>query len=572
MSLGRVWVYWILGALAALLLALPTLGTATAAVGDPPKARRALVIGIDGYTDKDLSVAGNRTSEDARQIAEVLKDVAGYQTVVTVPSNADKRTFSKYFLEFSKQVQPGDLVVVFYSGHGIEFEGQNYLLMADAESPLPRDNDETREALKFTALSQQGLLQDLKFRHPGNIILIINACRDTVGPGATLGDGDIEIPAPSARGTTEAGTMVIYATSSGKPAQVCLKEDCADDPSPMTVFPRRLVEALRQPNLTVESLVGTVGEQVYDDVQQSLGETQLVSFDSQIAPPVKKSLYLGPIGDPPAPDQEPLRFLAATSTNTIDGWSAFLTDFPDGQFASRARSALNLLKTQEEANRFTVAANLDTVEAWSAFLRDYPIGKYSAPAEIRRQALLEPPRPTRYLATYNDLDFFGSDIASAHAGSFEACATTCERYEGCTAFTFNNNTKRADAPNCFLKNSTGQVYPFPAAFSGVIFDLNDENAPTFDFDSIESENRLFADTDITFHDFSNDPLSGVHSLAGCRLACLKDSSCEAFSYVVKLKQCWPKTTDGPTSYKAGIITGVKESFSRAPVEVRDLSK
>lgn len=621
MSLGRVWVYWVLCALATLLLALMTLGPAAAA-GTQAAARRALVIGIDGYSDPLLTIPGNRTGADALAVADVLENVARYDTVMVVPRNADKQAFIDKLADFADTINDKDMVFVFYSGHGVEFENDNYLMLSSALAVLPENKIKRAAELDRASIAQSYLMKTLLRRNPLNVVLVINACRTSADEGPDgLGpeDGQFQFDAPSNQVKAVPGTMVIYSTSAGTPARVCLDKDCTTDPSPMTVFTRRFVESLKEPNMAADDLVTVVGTAVEDDVSTSVGDVQRVSVANEISFKLRKTLYLGPVGDLPRPpsdnledslfaaasnantvdgwtkllnayphgkfagkardalavlqsQQESSRFAAASIANTAEGWTSFLADFPNGAFAGRARSALDLLGRQEEANRFTVAVNLNSVEAWNDFLRDYPNGMYSATAQGRLEALLTPPEPTRYLATYNDLDFFGSDIATAHAFSFESCAATCNDYRGCTAFTFNKNTTKTDAPNCFLKDGTGQANPFPAAFSGVIFDPNEEDAPTFGFDSIESENLLLTDTDITFHDFSNDPLSGVRTLAGCRLACLNDSSCEAFSYVVRLKQCWPKTTDGPTSYKPGIITGIKQSFTRTPIEVRDLSK
>lgn len=272
---------------------------ATSSDAPPTYARRALVIGIDGYSARDLQVPGGRTGADAAEVARVLRDVAEYDTVVTVPRDADKLTFATALDTFSKSIHDGDLVVVFYSGHGVEFGGDNYFLLADTQLPLPDGEIARRTALQQSAVSQRGLLQDLRGRRPGNIVLIVNACRTDVGPAAILGtelpDGAFDIPAPSAKVAADPGTMVIYSTSSGKPAMVCLDRDCSTDNSPMTVFTRRLVVALAQPNLAAKDLTDTVSAEVEKDVKAAVNELQLVSVDDQISNDFKKTLYLGPV-------------------------------------------------------------------------------------------------------------------------------------------------------------------------------------------------------------------------------------------------------------------------------------
>lgn len=259
--------------------------------------RRALVIGIDGYTDPALKVPGNRTSEDAVRVASILRDVAHYETVVTVPHDADRRAFIDALAEFVETIQQGDTVLVFYSGHGVELKGDNYLLLKDATQRLPVNDLQREEELRLVSISQRGLIDRLRERQPKNIVMVINACRNEIGPSATLsvGDGSIELSAPGKLEDAQPSTMIIYATSSGRPARICLDQDCSTDTSPMTVFTRRFVEALVVPNLAAKDLADLVGERVEADVDASIGEIQSVSVDDQTLHRTRDQLFLGPV-------------------------------------------------------------------------------------------------------------------------------------------------------------------------------------------------------------------------------------------------------------------------------------
>lgn len=42
--------------------------------------------------------------------------------------NLKRRQFNTTFSTFEGQVQPGDITFVFYSGHGVELDGADYLV------------------------------------------------------------------------------------------------------------------------------------------------------------------------------------------------------------------------------------------------------------------------------------------------------------------------------------------------------------------------------------------------------------------------------------------------------------
>jgi len=283
------------------LLAGLALATLLVSVSDASAfARRALVIGIDGYSDKALEVPGGRTREDAVQVSSALV-IAQYDTVVTVAPDSNKQMFIATLEAFLDTVEEGDMVVVFYSGHGVEFNGDNYLMLRDATAALPVTKLARQSALESVAVSQRGLMDALREKNPKFLVLIINACRTRADDQAILG-GAIDIRAPQRLSVRQPSTMVIYATASGTPAFACLSDDkeCSTDPSPMTVFTRRLVSALSIPNLPAKDLYEMVGEQVEADVSSSIGELQTASLDDQIPFAEQKQLFLGPVtADPP---------------------------------------------------------------------------------------------------------------------------------------------------------------------------------------------------------------------------------------------------------------------------------
>src|SRR5260370_39439000 len=83
--------------------------------------RLALVIGNDAYPGNPLHNAVN----DARSMKGALED-AGF--TVQSSLNATQQQMEATIDEFTGGVHPGDIVLFFYAGHGLQIGDQNYLI------------------------------------------------------------------------------------------------------------------------------------------------------------------------------------------------------------------------------------------------------------------------------------------------------------------------------------------------------------------------------------------------------------------------------------------------------------
>src|SRR6266849_6813153 len=104
--------------------------------------RLALVIGINDY--QNVSPL-EKAAGDARAMQDVLQSF-GFQ--VSTLFNANRRNFNAAISAFVARIQPGDVAVVHYSGHGVQLDGENFLLPADVPSPSVAD----KEFLKSEAI------------------------------------------------------------------------------------------------------------------------------------------------------------------------------------------------------------------------------------------------------------------------------------------------------------------------------------------------------------------------------------------------------------------------------------
>src|SRR5271154_2814856 len=87
--------------------------------------RLALVIGNDSY--QNVQQLKNARS-DARAIAAELKSV-GFD--VTLKTDLTQKLMKSALRDFKAQVQGGDEVGFYFSGHGVPFGGANYLIPID---------------------------------------------------------------------------------------------------------------------------------------------------------------------------------------------------------------------------------------------------------------------------------------------------------------------------------------------------------------------------------------------------------------------------------------------------------
>src|SRR4051794_862204 len=97
------------------------------------QARRALLIGINGYTSVP-SLA--KAVGDAQALKAALAK-ANYDVDVFV--DVDRRQMNVALSAFTNKLRPGDVAFFHFSGHGVSLDGENYLLPKDVLAPGAAD-------------------------------------------------------------------------------------------------------------------------------------------------------------------------------------------------------------------------------------------------------------------------------------------------------------------------------------------------------------------------------------------------------------------------------------------------
>ena len=259
------------------------------ALSAPADARNlALVIGNDGYQNVPrLQKAVN----DARAISAELERL-GF--IVRRAENLDQRAMSRAIVGFQSDVQPGDQALFYYSGHGFEIGGINYLLPTDVPSAGPREQDLVKDA----SFPVDRIVDGLRQRGAGVAILVLDACRDN--PFATAGTRSLPGTRGLARVDAPEGVFVLMSAGA---KQAALDRLSDGDKNPNSIFTRTFLAELDKPGQTlvqiakktqvaVKALAASVGhDQVPGYYDQVLGD--VVLNDGTAAPATETSLGPG---------------------------------------------------------------------------------------------------------------------------------------------------------------------------------------------------------------------------------------------------------------------------------------
>ncbi len=209
--------------------------------------RVALVIGNGAY--KSTPALPNPPN-DATDMAQVLEEELGFE--VLLHHDLDEVAMEAALSAFGRKAERADLALVFFAGHGIEFNGQSYLLPVDAP-PLTHE----RQLRRLMRLDD--LVAEAAYARVG--IVLVDACRDNPLANNLRAALGASRSAAVGRGLSKleespAQTLVVYATQAGAVAD----DDSGNGRnSPFTVG---LLTHLATPGLEVSLLVRRVRDEV----------------------------------------------------------------------------------------------------------------------------------------------------------------------------------------------------------------------------------------------------------------------------------------------------------------------
>jgi hypothetical protein len=331
------------------LAAIAFTAFSSAAAVQPTDKRVALVIGNGAYQN---AVRLDNAVFDASAVADSFRKL-GFQVVDGYDLDIDH--MRSKVSEFSAALSDSKSAVIYYAGHGISVDEENYLIPTDIVLKSPTDLD-------LNAISVSLLLKQMKRDDRVNII-ILDACRDNpfaaalakqktralvVERGLTRIDGDL------AR-----GTLIAFASDP--------KSSALDGPTgEHSPFTQAFLAHLFDPGVTID----TVMSRVRNDVWEKTGHHQLPWVNTSLIGEYELNPEPAPgltadnakpfetPAEPPADQrqaEENLLWESAQHSNLAADYQAYLSAFPSGVFAQMAKNRIASMESVRTSAPQTLA-------------------------------------------------------------------------------------------------------------------------------------------------------------------------------------------------------------------------
>ena len=242
---------------------------------EPAPPKFALVIGNGAYTY--LASLANPVN-DANDVAAVLGEL-GFSVDKVINGSLEHMETAIERLASRLSASKGAYGFIFYAGHGVQLNGENYLIPVNAN--IKSDHD-----LRIRSVSVQYMLGELNDAKNSLNVVVLDACRDNpFGWSRNAGRGLAIIS------DQPADSIIVFATSSGKTA--------SDGDGRNGLFTSQLL-----PNLKMHDLdVNEVFKRTSADVQKVSNRQQTPNIQLQFF----GTAYLGnpPAVQPPAVQPPP---------------------------------------------------------------------------------------------------------------------------------------------------------------------------------------------------------------------------------------------------------------------------
>ena len=286
------------------------------------EGRVALVIGNSGYPAAPLPNPKN----DAIAMADMLQRL-GFKTILA--TDLSKEGMDRAIGDFGQALQPGDVALLYYSGHAVQVQSSNYLLPISARPTKATD-------LVAQAIKASAFLEVMDAANTRLNIVILDACRDNpfLSAQRSISRGLTMIQSSGSE------TLIAYATEEGRTAS-----DGAGWHSP---YAEALLEELPRPGQTLEDVFRNVRARVVEATHGaqrpwtsgSIGTT--FYFVPPAPPAPAEAAGTGSSGSK-ASNAEIVFWESVKDSKSSEEFDAYLSQYPDGEFAPLARLRLKQL-------------------------------------------------------------------------------------------------------------------------------------------------------------------------------------------------------------------------------------
>lgn len=301
----------------------------------------ALLIGNATYTSATATLRN-----PPNDVAAMKSMLEAAEFDVTVVSNVTRVEMSEALDIFSEKAHGADVGMVYYSGHGIELDGTNYLVPVDAQLKSDR-------SAKYEAVTLDDVIAAVSGATTLKLILL-DACRDNPFKNSMRRVATKGAPTRGlARVDTSDNNLLIgYATSPGSVAS-----DGEGNNSP---YAQALVRHLTRPGLEIESALRAVAKEVHGRTggeqvpfkTGSLFETVMLSphasGQAQVdaMPAVVFSPATSTAADTNACEGEHVSWNAVKTTQSFTRLTEHIEKFAMCETSERAKTRLALLRAK----------------------------------------------------------------------------------------------------------------------------------------------------------------------------------------------------------------------------------
>lgn len=201
--------------------------------------KTALVIGNSSYKTGPLKNAVN----DALDMAATLSE-KGFKVILK--QNASRTDMRDAIREFADEINGGGVGLFYYSGHGLQVDGINYLVPIDA-------NIEMRAEVAEECISAATVLRVMEYSNNRINIIILDACRNSPFRSFSRSEekGITRMDPPKG---AKQGSIIAFATAPGDVA--------SDGDGRNGLYTSKLLKYIDTPGLTLEEVFKRVRTEV----------------------------------------------------------------------------------------------------------------------------------------------------------------------------------------------------------------------------------------------------------------------------------------------------------------------
>ena len=244
----------------------------------------ALVIGNGAYTNVTRL---NNPVNDANDMEAALKGL-GFTVEKVLNGNLSQMESGIVNLKKRLKGAKDSYGFFFYAGHGVQSNGENYLIPVDA-------NIQSESFLRRQSISVQEMLDELNDAGNELNVVVLDACRDNPFPWKRSSSRGLQVV-----GNQPADSIIVYATSAGSTA--------ADGTDRNGLFTSQLLKNLRTPGLEVSEVFRLTGA----DVTKASERKQIPAIYNQFfgraylgAIPAPQTAAVQPAAPAPVQPQQP---------------------------------------------------------------------------------------------------------------------------------------------------------------------------------------------------------------------------------------------------------------------------